>query len=160
VQGYVYVLVNSSMPGLVKVGKTTRPLVERVAELSAPTGVPTPFVVAFQRPFDDIDAAERYVHDALEQRGLRVATRREFFRATADEAIKVVVSAPGISGQNIAAGISVPNLGRNSGDASISDAFGWLGGSAWNGGRGNNGLGSAAGEWNGGEEWHGRRRGQ
>ena len=32
--GWGYVLVNSSMPGLAKVGRTTRSPAERVAELS------------------------------------------------------------------------------------------------------------------------------
>ncbi len=43
--GYVYVLMNSSMRGLVKIGKTEREPEERAKELSASTGVPTPFMV-------------------------------------------------------------------------------------------------------------------
>lgn len=33
-RGYIYVLANSAMPDLVKVGKTTRTPAERAAELS------------------------------------------------------------------------------------------------------------------------------
>lgn len=69
--GYVYLLVNSSMPGLVKVGKTTRPAFDRVAELSGATGVATPFIVAFEQAFADCDAAEQFIHAELERRGLR-----------------------------------------------------------------------------------------
>jgi hypothetical protein len=49
--GYLYVLVNSSMPGLVKVGKTARSPTQRADELSGVTGVATPFIVAFEQQF-------------------------------------------------------------------------------------------------------------
>ena len=45
IKGYVYVLSNPRMPGLVKVGCSTRPVDERVAELNSATAVPAPFVV-------------------------------------------------------------------------------------------------------------------
>jgi hypothetical protein len=93
-RGYVYVMVNSSLPGLVKIGKTTRSVSERVVELSAATGVPTPFIVAFEQAFEDCDAAEDFIHATLEQRGLRAAANREFFRATPGDAIRVVMTAP------------------------------------------------------------------
>jgi hypothetical protein len=89
--GYIYVLVNSSMPGLVKVGKTTRDPTARVSELSGATGVATPFVLAFKQFFDDCDTAEFQVHYALEARGHRVSTGREFFRADSDEIIHLVI---------------------------------------------------------------------
>ena len=98
--GYLYVLVNSSMPGLVKVGKTTRDPTDRANELSNTTGVPTPFVVAFDSYFADCDAAERYVHIELEKRGLRQAANREFFRAAASEIIKILLKTPGTAEEN------------------------------------------------------------
>jgi TPR repeat protein len=93
-RGYVYALVNSSMPGLVKVGKTTGLPSERVAELSSATGVPTPFVVAFEQLFEDCDAAEVFIHTALERHGLRPAANREFFRAPVADVVRVILSAP------------------------------------------------------------------
>jgi hypothetical protein len=45
IQGFVYILSNKKMPGLVKIGCTTRPVVERTAELNSMTGVPAPFVL-------------------------------------------------------------------------------------------------------------------
>lgn len=45
--GHIYILVNPSMEGLVKIGKTTRDPESRARELSQATGVPTPFYVAF-----------------------------------------------------------------------------------------------------------------
>src|SRR5947207_4857136 len=91
-RGYIYVLVNSSLPGLVKVGKTTRLPSERVQELSGATGVPTPFIVAFEQIFEDCDAAEACVHAALERQGLRQSNNREFFRASAAEVIRVILT--------------------------------------------------------------------
>ncbi|WP_419317689.1 GIY-YIG nuclease family protein [Caulobacter sp. ErkDOM-E] len=90
----MYVLVNSSLPGLVKVGKTSRSTSERVKELSNATGVPTPFIVAFEREFEDCDAAERFVHKQLEAAGLRQAANREFFRAPTSQVVRVVIDAP------------------------------------------------------------------
>jgi hypothetical protein len=90
--GYIYVLVNSSMPGLVKVGKTTRDPTMRVAELSGATGVATPFILAFKKFVDDCSTAEFQVHQALEARGHRVSAGREFFRAEEDEVISITVA--------------------------------------------------------------------
>ena len=60
--GYIYVLINASMPGLIKVGMTTNTPEERAEQLSSATGVPTPFVVAYQRYVNDCAAAEEFVH--------------------------------------------------------------------------------------------------
>ena len=90
-QGWIYVLVNSSTPGLVKVGRTTRPPADRAAELSAATGVPTPFVVAFDQAFADCNEAERLVHAELDRRGLRVAPNREFFRGPPSDIVRIII---------------------------------------------------------------------
>jgi hypothetical protein len=66
--GFVYVLLNSSMPGVIKVGKTTRTPSERVEELSGVTGVPTPFIVAYEEHFTDCDAAQQFLHTKLTER--------------------------------------------------------------------------------------------
>lgn len=89
--GYIYVLVNSSLPDLVKVGKTTRSPAERAQELSKSTGVPTQFVVAFEEYFDDCDNAEDAVHSELEARGFRQSKNREFFRAKPNEVMRVIL---------------------------------------------------------------------
>jgi hypothetical protein len=90
-QGWVYVLVNSSIPGLAKVGRTTHAPAERAAELSAATGVATPFVLVFDQTFDDCAEAEHRVHSELDRRGLRVAPNREFFRGAPSEIIRVII---------------------------------------------------------------------
>ena len=63
--GYVYILENDAMPGLIKIGKTSRDSVERARELSATTGVPTPFKVAFELSSEEYEKLEREMHNRL-----------------------------------------------------------------------------------------------
>ena len=91
-EGYVYVMTNSSIEGQVKIGKTTRDPYERAKELSSATGVPTPFVVVFYKPFKDCHFAEKIIHQYLEKKGYRVSNNREFFNMSIPEAIDVVQS--------------------------------------------------------------------
>lgn len=91
-QGWVYVLVNGSIPGCVKVGRTTKPPVERAAELSAATGVATPFLLVFEQLFEDCALAEQRVHAEFDRRGERVAPNREFFRTSPAEAVRVILA--------------------------------------------------------------------
>lgn len=90
--GYIYVMTNPTMPGLAKVGKTSRDPSTRVAELSGATGVASPFILIFQQPVDDCDLAEKWVHLELERRGFRHASNREFFNGPLHEIISVVSS--------------------------------------------------------------------
>jgi hypothetical protein len=91
--GYLYILTNPTIPGLAKVGKTTREPAERVAELSAATGVASPFVLLYQHPAADCDAAEAWVHEALSARGWRHASNREFFSAPPHEIVALIAQA-------------------------------------------------------------------
>lgn len=45
--GYVYILSNPSMPGLLKIGMTRFDPTRRVQELSSATGVPTQFQLIY-----------------------------------------------------------------------------------------------------------------
>ncbi len=63
--GYVYVLTNPAIPGLVKIGRTSRTPAIRAAELSEPTGVPCPFEVAYALYVVDCVRVARLVHKAL-----------------------------------------------------------------------------------------------
>jgi hypothetical protein len=93
-RGYIYVLANSAMPDLVKVGKTTRTPAERAAELSKVTGVPTPFIVVYEQLVDDCTAAEEFVHTMLQQKCYRESDNREFFRAPVSEVIQIIIKMP------------------------------------------------------------------
>ncbi|MFN0156992.1 MAG: tetratricopeptide repeat protein [Bacteroidota bacterium] len=91
--GYVYLLINSSMEGFVKIGKTTKTPEERAKELSAATGVPTPFTVAFDSYFDDCEKAEAYIHSLFQEKGFRVSANKEFFQVPLTDAIKLILAA-------------------------------------------------------------------
>lgn len=93
--GFVYILSNPSMPGQVKIGKTTRDPGTRVAELSSATGVPTEFNLEYYEAFDDCHTAERLIHQQLTEAGYRVSGRREFFRMSVEAAIEAVDLLPG-----------------------------------------------------------------
>jgi len=97
-QGYVYVLTNPAMPGVVKIGRTGRDLRTRLKELSSASGVPVPFRMAGAVKAADAAAAEREIHERLEH--CRVSRRREFFRCGVEEAMREarrVAEAPGRS---------------------------------------------------------------
>jgi len=91
--GFVYVLINPSIPNYVKIGKTTKDPSIRAAELSSATGVPTPFHVAYEAHFDDCDSAEIFVHTLLESKGRRLSQNREFFAVQPTIAVNAVLEA-------------------------------------------------------------------
>lgn len=83
--GYIYCLTNEAIPGLVKIGKTARDPITRAAEISASTGVPTPFDIVWSREVPNMDKAEADLHAALAEH--RHTKRREFFRCTPETAM-------------------------------------------------------------------------
>jgi T5orf172 domain len=91
--GWVYVLTNPAMPGLVKIGLTTRNPSARAAELTAATGVPAPFVIAWCRAVSDCAFVESAVHRLLDDR--RASGKREFFRCDVKTARQVIEAAAG-----------------------------------------------------------------
>lgn len=88
--GYVYALINPSLEGMVKIGKTTKEPQGRAKELSSATGVPTPFIVAYEVFVKNCSEAESYVHTLLEQKGYRVAQNKEFFNVPLKEVVEVM----------------------------------------------------------------------
>lgn len=91
--GWVYVLTNEAMPGLVKIGLTTRTPKERAAELSSSSGVPLPFVVAWARAVSGCDYVEKAVHRMLDDK--RVNGKRESFQVDVAKAREVIEAAAG-----------------------------------------------------------------
>ena len=86
--GYVYILVNTSMPGLIKIGKTQRDCHKRAREISDATGVPTPFTVVYKLSSEKYEWLESKLHNALTE--YRVNPNREFFRFSVDGATEVL----------------------------------------------------------------------
>lgn len=91
----IYVMSNPSIPGLLKIGYTSRSSEERRVELSKMTAAPTPFKVEYEefkytRGMD----MEREIHNFLGHKRVRVGEKglrnKEFFDVTLDEAIEAI----------------------------------------------------------------------
>jgi hypothetical protein len=80
------------MPGLLKIGLTTRSVPDRVAELSATTGDPAAFRIEAYFESSDPQSHETWAHGRLAHRRL---PGKEFFRVSVDEAIKAARAATG-----------------------------------------------------------------
>lgn len=87
-RGVVYVLANQYMPGLLKIGQTTRDPETRAREISRSTGVPDKFEIIYDEIVSDVDGAESEIHAKLA--ATRVNQLREFFRVDIRTAIKIV----------------------------------------------------------------------
>lgn len=73
----VYVLTNEAMDGLVKIGRTTTTVEQRIRELDN-TSMPLPFQCFFAGEVADSAYVEAHLHKAFADK--RVRTNREFFR--------------------------------------------------------------------------------
>lgn len=85
--GYVYILTNPAMPGLIKIGKTRLNPTDRANQLQT-TGVPQGFQVEYACHTPDPEAVEQAMHVAFGPR--RVNDRREFFEIEPEQAVAVL----------------------------------------------------------------------
>lgn len=88
-KGYVYVLINATMPGFVKIAYSTKLPEDRAAELSNVTGVAAPFLVVWEERLEQFVEAERLIHAQLD--AMRHSENREFFQMDTRDAIRVVI---------------------------------------------------------------------
>ena len=86
---WVYILSNTSIPGQYKIGFTDRDVESRAKEVSAGSGVPTPFEVEWAFNCWDGRRLEQEIHKKLSH--LRVNSRKEFFRVSLDEAKNTII---------------------------------------------------------------------
>jgi hypothetical protein len=86
-KGYVYILVNPTFSGFVKIGKTTKNPEIRARELSAGTGVPAPYAVVWDEFVTDCDHVEKLLHEHLAH--TRSRNDREFFAIPLKKAISI-----------------------------------------------------------------------
>lgn len=84
-KGWIYIL-KRARENTLKIGKTSRTPEERAEELSATTGVSTPFVVVHSREVKNMDECEKKVHKKLS----KYRYRKEFFDIDVKTAIEVV----------------------------------------------------------------------
>lgn len=89
-KGYVYVLSNPSMPGIVKIGRSCHGGKKRAIELYN-TGVPNKFNLEFEILSDHCAYLEKCVHAELDE--YRFNKSREFFRMDVCDAIMSIVKA-------------------------------------------------------------------
>lgn len=99
--GWVYVLSSPDHTYL-KIGATRKHPIDRAKEVSAGTGVPRPYELAYYKSFEDAFAAEALIHEALAD--YRVNESREFFSATLDEVIAAMDEVGGSAGLTGGAG--------------------------------------------------------
>lgn len=94
-RGWVYVIVNQSMPGLVKVGYTDRSPTKRASELAG-TGMPTAYSVAYSVQLGRARKVEQQVHREL----AHARVGKEWFRCTVDAARAAIekVAGPQLTG--------------------------------------------------------------
>lgn len=84
--GFVYVLTNPSLDGMVKVGMTTATVERRAKQLSQSTSIPTQFEIHASFESTDPSADEQRVHLALQEH--RVPSS-EFFMVSAAKAAEM-----------------------------------------------------------------------
>lgn len=89
-RGWVYVMTCRAMPGLLKVGASSKDPFIRAKELRS-TGNPHDFVVEYDSLVDDPFMLERAVHERLAHRQeIGDGQGAEFFRCTVEEAVMAI----------------------------------------------------------------------
>jgi hypothetical protein len=87
---YVYILSNSSIPGIIKIGHTTRTVYERLREINTAPGVIIPWEVRWSYKCPNGSMLEEEVHSHLQDLGLRPNKKREGFTIDITNAIKII----------------------------------------------------------------------
>ena len=81
---YVYVLSNPSIPGMYKIGYTSKTVEKRAVQISRGSGVPTTFNIEYRYKCYKGERIEREVHKFFKKQ--RVNNDREFFNVSLEEA--------------------------------------------------------------------------
>lgn len=89
--GFIYVFSNPAMPGLLKIGYTTKDTYKRLKELSDSTASPLPFEEEYSVMVEHPERIEKSIHRKLSY--CRVNKNREFFKVGLDEITDVVIPA-------------------------------------------------------------------
>lgn len=93
-RGWVYVLSNRAMPGLLKIGFSTKDPMNRALELEG-TGVPA----AFEVEYDVLVQGPREVEAQVHERLSSSHEAKEFFRASVSEAVDAIRTVIGDQGK-------------------------------------------------------------
>jgi len=84
-EGYLYCMSNPALPGILKVGFTTRTPEDRAREFNG-TNLPQPYKVEFAKLIANPEEKEKAMHRVLTRYGERVNENREFFRIDLNQA--------------------------------------------------------------------------
>lgn len=89
--GYIYILSNEAMPGILKIGRSVNGGRSRANDLykSGGTGVPMPFKMEFEVWSNDCILDESSIHEELDD--YRINSSREFFRIDTQDAISAIL---------------------------------------------------------------------
>jgi len=82
--GYVYIMINTAFPNLVKIGRTAKNSDDRAGELYT-TGTPGKFIVVYDLLVDNCEEIEKELHEHYAEK--RYSNSREFFSVSTKEAI-------------------------------------------------------------------------
>ena len=85
---FVYILTNLAMPDMIKIGKTSTSVEQRMSELNRHSGVPLPFTCFYAAEVADADLVEKRLHHAFGDH--RVRPQREFFYLSPSRAQSVL----------------------------------------------------------------------
>jgi hypothetical protein len=87
-EGIIYILSNPAMPGIIKIGKTSKEDVKlRMKELYS-SGVPLPFECVYAAKVKNMDEVEKALHTAFSPD--RLNPKREFFEIESSQAIAII----------------------------------------------------------------------
>ena len=81
--GYIYCLSNQGMPGIYKIGKTSKDPIIRIKNLYN-TSTPFPFKIEFCKKINQVSNREKLLHSILEHHNYRCNPNREFFELDID----------------------------------------------------------------------------
>lgn len=108
--GFVYIMINPAMRGLVKIGLTERTPIDRARDLRG-TAVPDDFIVVYDELVTDSAFVEKRLHKRFDD--YRYQPNREFFQIPIREAIR------GLMEESI--GFLIPRIGANCGVEILPD---------------------------------------
>ena len=90
--GIIYALRTEAMPGLVKIGRTSRDVTARMREVYG-TGVPLPFECIIATEVEEAPEVEKALHEAFDP--YRINAQREFFQIEARQVQALLGTWPG-----------------------------------------------------------------
>lgn len=87
-KGFIYVLKNPSLKGMVKIGVTTKDPSKKCEELSSTSIIPTPFKVVYSQPSKNPFKVLNIVHTILDE--FRVYKDSDFFNVDVEQTINLI----------------------------------------------------------------------